>query len=372
MSDDDLAQSAGSATVQAMRADRLRSWFEAPGGECAARHLLPWRSTSDPWAVLVAEVMLAQTQASRIAERYPAFLERFSSPAAMASAGRAAVLRAWSGLGYNRRAVALHQTAMLIEQRHGGSVPRDLGDLLALPGVGPYTARAVQAFGFGQRAAPVDTNISRVLLRAVSGRSLSPSALQRLADLLVPDDGPRWWSLALMDLGALRCRGPVTDCVGCPLEPPRPLERSKGHRPAASVSVESSPWCRWRAEAVQGHDPIRYNRRSVGSSQRVQRFAGSDREGRGKLVRASLVAPIPSGAIAIVAGWPDDEARARRVVDRLVDEGLLAFDDKGALAPGEPRTLESPRAPEPVESTGGTLPSASSSRFVLDSDGNLG
>ncbi len=167
---------------------------------------LPWRRTRDPWAVLVSEVMLQQTQVPRVVPIWHAFMERFPTVRVCADASQADVVRAWAGLGYNRRAVNLHRAAVLM----GDAVPRDLDALLALPGIGAYTARAVLVFAFEDDVGLVETNIARVLSRR-AGRRLSPSELQREADALVPA-GRAWeWNQRLMDLGALVCtaRDPV-------------------------------------------------------------------------------------------------------------------------------------------------------------------
>ena len=146
---------------------------------------LPWRATRDPWSILVAEVMLQQTQAARVAPRWTRFLERYPTPGACAAAPLADVLGEWQGLGYPRRARDLHRTARLVVEGHGGRLPDDLTALLALPGVGPYTARAVLAFAHGRDVGVVETNIARVLART-SGRRLTATAAQQLADAAVP------------------------------------------------------------------------------------------------------------------------------------------------------------------------------------------
>ena len=146
---------------------------------------LPWRATREPWPILVAEVMLQQTQATRVAPRWESFLDRFPTPPGCASASLGEVLQEWHGLGYPRRARNLHLTARHIVERHAGRVPDDLASLLALPGVGPYTARAVLVFAHGQDVGVVETNIARVLART-GGQRLTPLAAQRLADSLVP------------------------------------------------------------------------------------------------------------------------------------------------------------------------------------------
>lgn len=270
------------------------------------RDALPWRGTRDPWAVLVSETMLIQTQADRVAARFPEMLERFPTPLALASSSPGDVLRAWSGLGYNRRGAALHGAACGIVERHGGVVPADLGDLIALPGVGPYVARAVLAFAFGVAVGTVDTNVSRVLARAFAGRPIAPTEAQRLADEFVALGSARDTNLALMDLGSTICTARAPRCANCPL-----VAR-----------------CAWRSAAAAATDPAAAPARARSAA----RFTGSDREGRGRLVRAACAGPIPSDAVASAAGWPDDPARARRVASGLVDEGLLLLLLDGALA----------------------------------------
>jgi len=277
----------------------LRWW--AASGVGAERDNLPWRAAVDPWHILVSEVMLAQTQVRRVAERYPAFVERFASPAAMASQPLAEVLRAWEGLGYPRRAVYLHRCAGILAARYGGRVPRELEALLALPGVGPYTARAVRAFAYDLPTMPIDTNIGRVLAR-VAGHSLDTREVQVLGDSMAIDG--RRTALAFMDLGAMVCRRRAPRCDACPLNAD----------------------CSW---AGREGDP------AVGSaaSPRAQaRFAGSDREGRGRLLRAAALGPVTDPASA--AGWPDDAGRAVRVAGTLVSDGLLSVDPAGRYVLG--------------------------------------
>lgn len=287
--------------VSEVFAAALLAWWE--DGPRAERDRLPWRRLRDPWAVLLSEVMLAQTQAGRVAERFPSLLARFPDAGAMADAGAGEVLRAWSGLGYNRRAASLHRLATVVLARHGGELPRSLEELLGLPGVGPYTARAVLAFAYGDPVGVVDTNIGRVLARAVAGRPLATGEAQHLADSLVPAGLGREWNLALMDLGSLVCRARAPRCSTCPIGAARA--------------------CRWRArseEGAEGADP------AVGSartSTRQGRFAGSDRQLRGRLLGAACAGSLRRSEIAQVAGCPDDPERASRIVERLVTEGLL-------------------------------------------------
>ncbi|MGH9265957.1 MAG: A/G-specific adenine glycosylase, partial [Acidimicrobiales bacterium] len=152
--------------------DSLSAWAEE------ARRDLPWRRTRDPWAVLVSELMLQQTQVRRVVPRYEAFLDRFPTPAATATAPVADVVRAWAGLGYNRRAVNLHRAAAEVVRGHGGALPATLEKLVALPGVGPYTARAVLAFAFEVDVGVVEVNSARVLARAFAGRALAAGEAQ--------------------------------------------------------------------------------------------------------------------------------------------------------------------------------------------------
>lgn len=189
----------------------LLAWYEAEGRR------LPFRDTGDPWAVLVSEAMAQQTQAARAATTWRAFMAEFPTPAALAAATPAAALRAWRGLGYNRRAINLQRAAGVIEARHAGRVPNDLAALEALPGVGPYTARAVAAIAFGMPTGAVDTNVRRVLGRLVGDDGSSRRAIQALADALVDPARPGDWTHALMDVGATRCRPARADCGHCPL-----------------------------------------------------------------------------------------------------------------------------------------------------------
>ena len=237
--------------------------------------------------------MLQQTQVPRVVPKYHSFLEHFPSAAACAAASVADVVRAWAGLGYNRRAVNLHRAAVAVVEHHGGELPDDLGALLALPGVGPYTARAVLTFAFGRDVGIVESNTGRVLAR-VAGRPLKGADAQGFADELVPA-GEGWaWNQAMIDLGATVCLRRAPRCGECP------------------VSVD----CRWHG----GPDP-------AAPAHRQSTFAGSDRQGRGRLVDAMRAAPVPVDRISEAAGWPDDPARAHRAADTLVADGLARLDD---------------------------------------------
>lgn len=266
----------------------------------AHRRDLPWRETRDPWLVLVSEVMLQQTQVPRVVGPYLRFTEQFPTPAACAAAGAPAVVRAWAGLGYNRRALRLHAAAEAVVGRHGGRVPHDLGELRRLPGVGGYTARAVRVFAFEADDAVVDTNVARVLARAVAGAPLRPAAAQALADRLVPP-GRSWaFNQALFDLGTAHCRSARPGCAGCPLR----------------------RQCAW---AVAGHPAPDPAAGGAGASRRQAPFAGSDRQGRGRLVAALRDGPVPAESVPAAAGWPGEPARARTVAEGLVAEGFASW-----------------------------------------------
>ena len=192
---------------------RLLDWFETHGRD------LDVRSTSDPWAVLVIEVMSQQTQIARVDERWRQFVARWPSPAALASATTSDLLRSWAGLGYNRRAVALREAARRIVADHDGRVPGTVAELRVLPGIGPYTARAVAAAAFGVAAAPLDVNVRRVVARLNGAdERLSPRALQAAADgLLRATTDPRRWVHAAMDLAVDVCRPRRPRCDECPI-----------------------------------------------------------------------------------------------------------------------------------------------------------
>jgi len=185
-------------------------------GEANRRHF-PWRQDRDPYRVLVAETMLTQTQASRVVSYYRNFLERFASPAELATASVQDVLASWSGLGYNRRAIRLRTCAQVLVERHHGVVPQNYHDLCALPGVGAYIANAVLAQAYGHKVSALDTNAKRVLSRAFFGPVKSPTMLQAKANAVVPLERSWEWTQAVFDLGALVCRSHPS-CQVCPLK----------------------------------------------------------------------------------------------------------------------------------------------------------
>jgi len=245
---------------------------------------LPWRLTRDPWEILVAEVMLQQTQVGRVIPKWEAFLERFPDPATCAEAPLADVLLLWQGLGYPRRARNLHATARAAVEQHGGRLPDELDPLLALPGIGPYTARAVVAFAFERDVAVVDTNIARILAR-VAGERLTAKRAQSIADESVPM-GEGWtWNQVVMDLGATTCR-PAPACGNCPL----------------------APTCAWHRAGHPEPDP---SVGSAGVSTKQARFEGSDRQARGRVLKA-----LGSGSRPAT----DFE---RRIIASLLDDGLI-------------------------------------------------
>jgi len=255
---------------------------------------LPWRRTRDPWAVLVSEVMLQQTQVNRVIPRWAAFLDRFPTPEACASAPLGDVLREWQGLGYPRRARNLHATAVQVAAE--GEFPRDLDGLLALPGIGQYTARAVMAFAFELDVAVVDTNTARVHAR-VAGDRLTPKGVQAKADAALAI-GDSWaWNQCLMDLGATLCRPSSPGCDDCPL----------------------ADLCVWRGSGDP--DPAVG---SAGVSGRQGRFEGSDRQARGRLLKALTRGRVQHDAAATI--MRRDAEVADRLVADLVAEGLCQTD----------------------------------------------
>ena len=234
-------------TLPAEARTAVLDWFDATG------RTLPFRASRDPYGILVSEVMAQQTQISRVAEKWAGFMEAFPTVQALAAASAADVLRAWRGLGYNRRALNLQRAARQIVAEHGGRVPSRLDDLEQLPGVGRYTARAVASLAFGQAVGPVDTNVRRVLERLVADAQPMPAArLQALADAAVPAERPADWTAAVMDLGATVCRPAAPRCADCPLRTwctfasrgmPNPeRRRSRGDTPFE----ETSRWVRGR------------------------------------------------------------------------------------------------------------------------------
>ena len=255
---------------------------------------LPWRRERDPWAILVAEVMLQQTRADRVIPKWREFLDAYPDPVACAGASLGDVLRRWQGLGYPRRARNLRASAEAIVERHDGALPDDLDALLALPGVGPYTARAVLAFAFERDVAVVDTNIARILARA-GGERLTARRAQAMADDLVPSQYGWMWNQVIMDVGATVCR-PNPRCEECPI----------------------APGCVWQRSGHPDPDPAVG---SAGVSTRQAPFDGSDRQARGRVLKTLGDGPRPAA---------DFDAR---IVASLVADGLVEVDDDQASLP---------------------------------------
>jgi A/G-specific adenine glycosylase len=267
------------------------AWYSAHARD------LPWRAPgTSPWSVLVSEVMLQQTPVSRVLPAHQAWLARWPSPAALAADPPGEAVRQWGRLGYPRRALRLHETATIVTRQHDGEIPATYEALLALPGIGAYTAAAVAVFAFGRRHAVLDTNVRRVLARLASGREFpgaqTSAAEYRLAESLLPADAPiaARWSVAVMELGALTCTAARPRCNDCPI----------------------AAHCKWLANGQPAAEarPAR------------QRYEGTDRQCRGRLLavlRESAV-PVPRHHFDLV--WPDNEQRAR-ALDGLVADGLV-------------------------------------------------
>jgi A/G-specific adenine glycosylase len=275
----------------------------------AARDL-PWRAPgTDPWAVLVSEVMLQQTPVARVEPVWRQWLDRWPTPADLAAESPAEVIRAWGKLGYPRRALRLREAAVAITDRHGGQVPAEVDELEALPGIGTYTARAVACFGHGRRQPVVDTNVRRVVARLVHGRAeAAPARAADLADIdaLAPPDHARAvrFSVAVMELGALVCVAGTPRCAVCPV-------RDR---------------CAWRLAGSPAYD---------GPPRRVQRFAGTDRQVRGRLLDVLRAAPVPVDADALTPVW-DDAVQRSRCLDSLLVDGLVVQTADGRFAlPGQ-------------------------------------
>ena len=263
---------------------------------------LPWRAAGySAWGILVSEIMLQQTPVARVVPRLAEWLERWPTPAAMAAASPGEAVRAWDRLGYPRRAMNLHAAAVAITERHGGVVPSDVGALLALPGVGEYTARAVAAFAYGLRHPVVDTNVRRVLARAIDGVADAgpPSTRRDLAamEAQLPLDpvAARAFNAGVMELGAIVCTARSPRCEVCPI----------------------AQDCAWRSA---GYPEYEGQRRAT-----QKRYEGSDRQVRGLILavlRRSVV-PVPAVEIALV--WPDAAQRGR-ALDGLLTDGLVVGD----------------------------------------------
>jgi A/G-specific adenine glycosylase len=293
--------------------DAILAWFAERGRPLA------FRRTSDPWAILVSEAMAQQTQAARAAAYWERFIERFPTPAALAAATPADVLRAWQGLGYDRRALALRRAATLIESRHGGRVPSNLAELQALPGVGPYTARAVAALAFGAPVGAVDVNVRRVLGRIVAGdpERLTVAELQAIADDAVPTERPGEWTHAVMDVGATLCRPRAPRCPECPA------------RPSCRYAREVADPGRHRRASADLATPLARDRPALEQSaleqpaQKRPAFTSTTRWLRGRILDRLRAAD--DGAWTLIDGdiGSHDAERVRTTLQAMVTDGLV-------------------------------------------------
>ncbi|PJJ72672.1 A/G-specific adenine glycosylase [Diaminobutyricimonas aerilata] len=299
----DASERAPAAIAQNVIAPAVVAWYREH------RRDLPWREPGFPaWGTLVSEFMLQQTPVARVIPRLAEWLDRWPTPGHLAASPAGDAVRAWDRLGYPRRALNLHAAAVAITERHGGRVPPDVDALLELPGVGPYTARAVAVFAYGLRHPVVDTNVRRVLARAVDGAALpGPASTRRdlaAMEALLPDDDAdaAVFNAGAMELGAVVCTARSPRCEECPI-------RSA---------------CAWRAAGYPAHE---------GPRAPVQkRYEGSDRQARGVILgelRRSEV-PVPEGALASL--WPD-AAQFARALAGLERDGLVRAHDDGWVLP---------------------------------------
>jgi A/G-specific adenine glycosylase len=280
---------------------------------------LPWRrADATAWAVLVSEIMLQQTPVARVLPAYEAWLARWPTPPALAAASPGDAVRQWGRLGYPRRALRLHAAARVISERHGGEVPSSTDALLALPGVGSYTAAAVASFAFGQRHPVLDTNVRRVLARMATGRQWpapGPTAAETaLARSLLParPDVAARWSVAVMELGALVCTAADPRCGTCPV----------------------AGACAWRLAG----SPVSNGRRGG------QPYQGTDRQCRGRLLAILRDADGPVPPARLDAAWPDDAQRSRALAS-LITDGLAEHHGGGYALPTHPPSGPPPPVP---------------------------
>jgi len=272
------------------------AWYDARG------RALAFRGTRDAYAILVSEVMAQQTQISRVVDAWSRFLERFPTVAALAAATPADVLRAWRGMGYDRRALNLHRAAQVIVAEHGGQVPRDLAALERLPGIGPYTARAAAALAFGIAVGAVDTNVRRVLGRVLGGRDgLASGLLQAAADASVDPARPGDWTHAVMDVGATLCRPTRPRCEECPLV----------------------GWCRFAAQA-EGGPALRP---PTGADRQAREpFRASTRWLRGRIVDQLRDADGASWTYLEAPIGDHDDAAIEAALGALARDGIVELD----------------------------------------------
>ncbi|NTW96968.1 MAG: A/G-specific adenine glycosylase [Oscillochloris sp.] len=300
----------------------LLAWFASNARD------LPWRHTRDPYRILVSEIMLQQTQVDRVIPKYRAFLDAFPSLGDLADAPTAEVIRLWAGLGYNRRAVNLQRAAQAVRDKYDGQFPRTVAELQSLPGIGPYTAGAVACFAFEQDVAFMDTNIRRVLRRALLGpddQEPAPSDRQllELGAALVPP-GQGWaWNQAVMELGALICTSGSPTCQRCPI--------SAGCRAYAARRAESQP----PTEIALGA-PVRPARRVA--ERKEQPYKGSRRWQRGRIIdalrqHAALTLAHLGSLVKPDYDHHQDSEWLRELVNGLARDGLLVLNGNEVRLP---------------------------------------
>jgi A/G-specific adenine glycosylase len=289
------------AAVATALAERLLPWYREHA------RALPWRAPGfGAWGVLVSEFMLQQTPVARVIPLLEAWLARWPTPAALADDAPAEAVRAWANLGYPRRALWLHRAATEIRDRHDGVVPRDVDALLALTGIGDYTARAVAAFAYGERHPVVDTNTRRVLARAVAGVEHPAPPHRRDLDAMAallpePPEDAALMNAAMMELGQVVCVARAPRCGVCPV------------RDA----------CAWVAAGSPATADLR---------RRQARYEGSDRQARGAVLRRLREADGPVAARELLADWPDAAQRDRAILS-LLQDGLIETDGEHVRLP---------------------------------------
>ena len=268
---------------------------------------LPWRRTRDPWAVIVSEVMLQQTPVPRVVPVYDSWMHRWPTPAALAEDSPGDAIRMWGRLGYPRRALRLHELAVVVTSRYGGEIPDRLEDLLALPGIGSYTARAVASFAFGQRHPVVDVNVRRVVSRCVDGvENAAPPRdrrdLEAMEKWVPPDPATASvFAVAVMELGAVVCTARAPRCGYCPL----------------------AGGCAWQLAGRPAYD---------GPRPTAQTWTGTDRQARGALMAVLRDSESAVPAHTLNDAWADAVQR-RRALDGLIADGLVAVSGEGFALP---------------------------------------
>lgn len=271
--------------------EAICAWFDANGRD------LPWRRPgTSAWGVLVSEVMSQQTPMSRVIGPWHEWMNRWPTPDDLAEEDSGEAVAAWGRLGYPRRALRLHSCAVAIATEHDGVVPNSYDELVALPGIGDYTASAVVSFAFGGRATVLDTNVRRLIARAESGIANCPTSVTRaervVADALVPDEDVRAakWAVASMELGALVCTARSPQCEVCPIRDS----------------------CRWVIDGKPDNAPAR----------RGQPWKGTDRQCRGVIMDVVRNSPRGVKVQMALSAWPEPD-QASRCLESLLDDGLV-------------------------------------------------